>query len=209
MDPNKLVEQFEHTLPIEARLEELNEENIFMLYAAFCGDVERTAHAANLKPTDIIDLATKHGWNEKLRGIIELKNSGKPGDVERAINRALNFVQAHQYRMFLQRIVKRICGYSQDALDDLIISEKFSKEGLPVSRQLSTRALADLASALEKCHALTYLALNDSTTERRAREDKPDENVSGSELHAQIARAMSDMSPGAQLADAQPKIASP
>jgi hypothetical protein len=170
--------------------EAFNLDNVFMLYAAFCGDVDRTAHASSLTPTQVIDLAAEGKWNEKLKSILELKRSSKPGDVERAINRALNFVQAHRMRLFLERVVQRICAMPSEELDELLISYQKTEDGS--FKRLSTRAFADLSSALEKCHMLTYLALNDSTTERRARDDKPDAEVSGGELHAKIAAAMAN-----------------
>jgi hypothetical protein len=166
-----------------------DKENVFMLYATFCGDVERTAHAAGITPVEVINLAEAEGWNVKLRSIFELKKSGRSGDVERAINRALNFVQAHKLRCFLERVVQRIAAMPQEEVDDLLISYRTLKDG-GIGKQFSTRPLADLAAALEKCHVLTYLSLNDSTTERRARDDAPDKDVSGGELHAQIAAAM-------------------
>lgn len=183
-------------------------ENVFMLYATFCGDVERTAHAASLKPSVVMDLAQQHGWNERLRGIIELKNSGRPGDVERAINRALNFVQAHRYRGFLERVIQRVCSMDAGEMDDLLISLQYVEEGKSI-KKLSTRPLADLAAALEKCHAMTYSALNDSATERKARDERPDSEVSGGELHAVIARAMTNGGIGKQLSDAQDNSKSP
>lgn len=185
----------------QARVE-LDLENVFMLYANFCGDVERTAHAAGLEASVIIDLAQQNGWNEKLRSIIELKKSGKPGDIERAINRALNLVQVHRYRMFLERVVKRICSMDAEEMDELLISHHCIEEGV-TARKLSTRPLADLAAALEKCHAMTYLALGDTATERKGRDEAQDSSVSGGELHASIAKAMGNLSVQSKLTESQ------
>jgi len=181
---------------------ELDIENIFLLYATFCGDVERTAHACNRTPSEIISLASVHGWNEKLRGIIELKRSGKPGDVERAINRALNFVQAHKFRLFLERVLRDIYALDSAYLMELLVVGSVDKDGNK-SHKLSTRAFADLAAALEKCQAMTYLALGDSAGERKGREEAADSEASGVSLHSKLAALMANNSPSAALADSQ------
>lgn len=187
----------------------IDRQNAFLLYAAFTGDVERTAHALNVRAVDVLAMVEQERWNEKLRGILELKRSGKPGDVERAINRALNFVQAHRMRMFLERIMQRLTGMTHDEIDEYLFTGKVSKTG-DIEKKLSTRALADLASALEKCHAMTYLALTDTAQDRVKRNETQDASVSASDMHLRIAEAMqkagASVDPRAQLFDAQLEI---
>lgn len=185
---------------------ELDAENAFMLYATFCGDAERTGHALNIPAAAVLKLAEAGQWNEKLRGILELKRSAKPGDVERAVNRALNFVQAHRLRLFLERVLRRLCEASSDDLENLMATFKGAagQDSKYLERRFSTRPFADLASALEKCHAMTYQALNDTAPERKAREDAPDHDRSAGELHAKIAAAFAKgRDPASQLAEAQ------
>lgn len=186
----------------------LDRENAFLLFATFCGDVERTAHALNISGASVLKMAEDEGWLTKLHGIIELKRSKKPGDVERAISRAINFVQAHRYRMFLERVVHHLVGMNEEEFKTYLLT-KATKEGIVSA--LSTRALADLASAIEKCHAMTYLALNDTAQERIKRNEIDDGETSGGEIHAQIQKAFAEVrasnSPRAQLFDAQLKIA--
>jgi hypothetical protein len=179
-------------------------DDAFMLYATFCGDVERTAHALNLSEDEVRRKADAGGWDKKLRGILELKRSSKPGDVERAINRAINFVQAHKLRMFLERLLQRICDTPDEELNYYLMQTTLAKGGSET--RMSTRPMADLAAAFEKCHSMTYLALNDSMSERRHREDVGDATTSGGELHAKIAAAMARQ--GA-LSDAQDQQATP
>lgn len=186
----------------DAQSVQLDIENVFMLYATFCGDVERTAHAASKTPTEILVLAEAHGWNEKLRGILELKRSGKPGDVERAINRALNFVQAHKFRLFLERVLRDIYSLDSAYLMDLLVVASTDKDGNK-SHKLSTRAFADLAAALEKCQAMTYSALGDTAAERKGREDSNEAEASGVSLHSKLAAMMAESSPAAVLANSQ------
>lgn len=183
----------------------LDKEQAFELYATFCGDLERTAHALGVRPLDVLKAAEELGWNEKLAGIFKLKKSTRPGDVERALNRAQNFVQAHRFRRFVERVIHKLTGMNEGEFMEYIF-EATTKEGTTVTK-LSTRALADLASAMEKCQAMTYLALSDTAQDRAKRDEQVDENAVGGHLHAQIAAAMAevskDNSPRAQLLDAQ------
>jgi hypothetical protein len=61
----------------------------------------------------------------------------------------------------------------------------------PGDRRVSLRAVADLASALEKVQTLCYQALNDTTSERIKRKDDGETDVSATEMHAKIAAALS------------------
>src|SRR6267142_2103311 len=143
--------------------QDLDKDNVFMLYATFCGDRERTAHAMNIKA----------------------------GDVERAMNRAVNYVQAHRLRSFLERVLQHIFSRPLEQIEEWMFAFQYIKGNPEPVKKFSTRPLADLAAALEKCHSLTYLALGDSATERRGRSDTQDVDVSGGEIHARIAAAMS------------------
>jgi hypothetical protein len=58
-------------------------EQAFQLYATFCGDVERTAHALNVSPVDVLRTADEERWSERLKSILELKKSARPGDIVR------------------------------------------------------------------------------------------------------------------------------
>jgi hypothetical protein len=183
--------------------------NAFMLYATFCGDVVRTAAALGVTSVTVLKMADEENWAEQLKPILELKKSQRPGDIERAINRALNFVQAHQARMFLQRVLQRMTGFTQEELEEYLLTDRSAKDGSQFKR-LSTRALADLASALEKAQSLTYMALND-TAQERVRRKEDDSSGSASDLHLKIAEAMGKVkasnTPRALLFDAQLAVA--
>jgi len=184
---------------------EIDRENAFMLYAAFTGDLERTAAALGVRPMDVLRVAQEEEWDEKLKPILDLKKSSKPGDVNRAINRALNFVQSHKLRMVIERIIRRLTGMTPEELEEYLFTTSTGKGGEKISK-LSTRAVADLASALEKCHAMTYAALNDSMPER-AKRNEGDGGVDAGDMHAKIAEAMrkaaASKSPHAQVFDAR------
>lgn len=195
----------------------IDRENAFLLYAAFTGDLERTAAALGVRPMDVLRVKQEEDWDEKLKPILELKKSSKPGDTERAINRALNFVQSHRMRMVIERIIRRLTGMSPEELDAYMFTTEKTKDGSVISK-LSTRALADLASALEKCHAMTYAALNDSAPERARRGADADGGVGAADMHVRIAEAMRKAAEGktpvaqvfdARLAIAQAEVAAP
>lgn len=183
----------------------LDREQAFLLYATFCGDIEKTAHALSVRPVDVLKMADEEGWHNQLKNILEMKKSAKPGDVERAVNRALNFVQAHRMRLFVERILHKLVSMGNDEVEEYIFS-KHSIKGVAF-KSLTTRAIADLASAMEKAQAMSYLALNDTAQDRAKRKDAGDDGESGGELHAKIAQAMAKVrassSPRAQLFDAQ------
>lgn len=184
----------------------LDREQAFLLYATFCGDVEKTSHALNVRPVDVLKMADEEGWNNQLKNILEMKKSARPGDVERAVNRALNFVQSHRMRLFVERILHKLVSMGDSEVESYIFSDHSSKDGVAFKR-LSTRAIADLASAMEKAQALSYQALNDTAQDRAKRKESGDDSDSGGELHAKIAAAMAKVrassTPRAQLFDAQ------
>jgi hypothetical protein len=187
------------TISPEAMPQEVNRQTAFLLYATFCGDVERTAHALNVRAVDLLRVADAEGWDNKLAGILALKKSARPGDLERAINRALNYVQAHIWRQFLDRIVQDLCNMSPAQL------AACDEKGKP---NVSPRSLADLSSALEKAHHMTYAALNDTAGERTKRKlDEDDATASPAQLFTQMAKAMAEVeqstTPRAMLFDAQ------
>lgn len=180
-------------------------EQAFLLYATFTGDIVRTAHALDVPEIAVLRVADEEGWQNRLGPILTMKKSSRPGDVERAINRAMNFVQAHQFRLFVDRVIRRVSGLDDTEFEDYLMCAHTVKG--EVVRKLSTRALADLASAMEKAQALTYAALNDSAPERAKRATVDDDGAAASEMHAKIAAGMSAAgtsgSPRALLFDAQ------
>jgi hypothetical protein len=180
----------------------IDRENLFLLYSTFCGDVEKTAHAAGLRPLDVIRCADDLGWTEKLKPIFALKKSSAPGDIERGINRAIAFTQAHRLRMVLDRAIARISGLNDVDFDEQLFP--VNKNGF---RTLTTRALTDLAAAVEKCNAQAAQALSDTAQDRARRDEASEKGEASGGIHATIAAAMAavskDCSPRAQLVDAQ------
>ena len=181
-------------------------ESAFLLFATFAGDIVKTAHALNLNEGAVLKMVEEEGWTAKLGPIIALKKSNRPGDLERACNRALNFAQAHRMRLFVGRVIHRVCGMKEQEFEEYLMSAETRKDGAVV-KKLSTRAIADLASAMEKAHALSYMSLNDTAAERVKRKEAEDADVSAVDIHAAISDAFGKVrasnSPRAQLFDAQ------
>ncbi len=188
-----------------------DKENAFLLYAVFCGNVTQTAHALGVGEKLVADVAIENKWDQRLRPIIELKNSTKPGDVERAVNRAMNFVQAHRYRLFLERVLREMTGLSQQDIRAYMLATDVDKDGV-AAKKFNTRALADFASALEKCQSMTYLALNDTATDRKERGEDNASDAAAAEMHLRLADAMAkaggpSMTPKGMLLDYQLSVA--
>lgn len=177
----------------------LDTEQIFLVFASLCGDVDATAAAVGISPHVVARLADAESWADRIAPIVAKRKSTKPGDVERAINRALNFAQAHRYRLFLQRVAQQMYGWTDEELGQFLTkmepSKKLRHDAADVTQRLviTTRSLADFATALEKAQMMTYLALKDTATDRKGRaDDDQGEELSAAALHAQIAKAMSE-----------------
>ena len=194
---------------------EIDRENAFNLYSIFVGSAVRTAAALDC-PVELIEaLAIEHRWDKKIRPLIELKASSRAGDVERAISSAINFSQANRMRVFLERVLRNMTGMSTRDLEAFLFPQEEEGRGdaRRLVRKFSTRPLADLASALEKCHAMTYQALGDTATDRKERKEAGgDDDTSAAEMHMKLAAAMNAsggkaISPRAIVLDTQLAIA--
>ncbi len=189
----------------------IDREQAFLLYATFTGDLEKTAHALNVPAVAVLKMADDEGWNEKLAPILKMKKSVKPGDMERSMNRAVNYVQGHRMRIMITRTLSVLLNMTEEdikgRIDETTGMIDVNDPGLKDSPNKTlarvtkskpgsfSRLLADLASALEKCHSMTYQALNDTVQERTKRkEDNSDASVAA--MHAQIADAMADAKVG-------------
>lgn len=191
-------------LAIKAEACTIDRENAWLLFATFAGDVEKTALALNVSPATVIQVADDEGWLQRLKPIIDLKRSGRPGDIERALNRAVNYVQAHKFRLIVERTLQRLTAMTVEEFDLYILSKPGKEGGREMA--LTTRAIADLASALEKAQAMSYAALQDTGTDRARHKEGSSENAA-SEMYDKMAAAMASVkgsqTPRALLLDAQ------
>lgn len=172
----------------------LDEDNVFMLYAAFCGNVDRTATAAGITCGEVLDLIAKNNWTEKIRGLIELRKTEAAGVVEQEISRAMNFVQVQRYRLFLEKVIRNLINMSENDLFKFLVNDRIDKNGKVTGQVFSTRPLADIASAMEKVHWMSYQALGDTPQDRaRRKEGARDAEHTECDVHARIAKALAGM----------------
>ncbi|NOS67774.1 MAG: hypothetical protein HOO67_05435 [Candidatus Peribacteraceae bacterium] len=165
----------------------LDVAQIFLTYMSLVGCVEKVAAALDLDPAIVQGLADEFGWDVKIRRVSLMSKSGKPGDYERAQNRALNFVQAHRLRLVLDKL---IAAYSDKTPEEAVLqTSNIDKEGIP---RASSRFFADLAAAMEKVQALSYAALGDSLKERTERSDDNDGGMTPNQLHAAVIAALNN-----------------
>ncbi len=198
----ELIDNPETNLPANNLLARLSEagkrvetiadpEEVFRLYAMFVGDLERTAIAAHLPLEQVAEMAAAGDWNKRIAVLIRLQKSGIPGDVERGVNRAINFIQADRMRRVIERVINTLNNMSADEMMQNLLCVTEDRNG-NVTSKILTRPFADLATALEKCHAMTYQALNDTATDRKGRSEHEDTaSASAGEMHLALVDAMS------------------
>lgn len=160
---------------------------IFLTYCALVGDSEKVAAALDLDPDFVRKLAHDEGWQTKIERICLLSKAGRPGDFERAQNRALSFVQAHQVRELIGRVVAKFRDMTEEEVLEAIST--VAKDG---SRHVSARFFADLTASLEKAHALAYQALGDTAGERKDRTSDESDEINASALHSAVIAALNN-----------------
>lgn len=158
---------------------------VFLGFVALVGDIDRTALAFNLSPRVVRHLAEKNGWDDKIRSISFQNKSGKPGDFEKATNRALSFVTGHMLRSVISKIIENIHGMSRSDIVKTVIVQK----GGGVT--FSAGFYSDLSAALERCNSICFAALEDDAGGRtRAGKEAVSAELSVTALHAAISSAL-------------------
>jgi len=156
---------------------------VFLTYMALIGDVPRVALALNITEDIVNELADREGWSDKVRRISVLSKSGKPGDYEKAQNRALNFVQAHQLRRQIDRAIYFISSKE--------IEDSLKKIDFHGNVTFTARVFAELTKAMQAAHEMTYSALGDSVKERDpSTADGEQTAINSAALHASLIGAL-------------------
>lgn len=211
----KSIEALESLLPAPEQQpgDTIDRDKAFQTYAAFNGDVARTAHALNVEPLVLLKMVDEGQWSIRLRSIFELRKTGKPADVERGISRTINFVQAHRLRMYLDRVVAWLYNMNDEEMIDFCVKPVLDKEGNSVGKMIVLKPLAELATALEKVHMMCYYSMADSPSERNKRGIDDNKELSLVDMHAAMAQQMAEIheddSPRAKELDAELKKANP
>jgi hypothetical protein len=159
-----------------------DEVQIFHVFMVLVGDVEKTAAALDVDPDLIRSLAEKYNWTEKVRRISILSKGGTQGDWERAQNRALNFVQAHQLRRIIDLQLAELADKPVDEVLKITDQRTFETK-------YSARVLVDLARAMQAVQEMSYNALGDSVKERTAEKTSEDPITQGG-LHTAMISAL-------------------
>lgn len=167
----------------------INREQALLLYVTNSCDVAKTAFSLGIDAVALQKVVDSEKWDERLGAIREKIKGESAGSVERGINRSLNFVMAHRFRILLERALQVMENWTDEELRDALQSESTSKAG-KTSYRVSTRWAGDFSSALEKMAAMSYAATNDSAGERVKRRDEEDSGVSKLDIHQKIAQCM-------------------
>ena len=171
---------------------------IFLVFMATIGDVEKTALALELDPAFVTWLAEQEGWSEKVRRVSVMSKGGKPGDWERAQNRCLNFVQAHRVRTLIDRLLLELGKVPVEELPGKFKTvDRFGKD-----KGVSARFFADITAALDKVHMLSYYALGDSVGERIKRTEDEGGDRSVNDIHAALIQALNSPNVGHETSEA-------
>lgn len=164
----------------------------FLVFMSLVGDVGKTAHALNKDPEFIQRLADSEGWSDKIQRVSLMSRGQRPGDWERAVNRAMIFVQAHQLRGIVDTILARLRDMDADQL--MSFCSSVDKNGVP---HFSAKPLTDLTTAIEACSRISLVALGDTVTERVERNEAKDGGgLKVSDLHAAIIAGLSNLGKG-------------
>lgn len=173
---------------------QIDAAQVFLVYMALVGDIDKTALACDLDPIVVEQLADKFKWTEKIKRVSIMSKGEKPGSYEKACNRALNFAQAHLFRSLVQKVLENLAEKDGAELLACMASTKAGQV------TLSAKLFSDLAAAAEKAHHLSYLALGDEVAGREAGATGKDDDLSIESLHASVISALSHpASAGAEL----------
>ena len=168
---------------------------VLLTYVATVGDVHKTATALDLDPATVRQLASQEGWDAKIQRVTMLSKSGRPGDWERASNRALCWVQGHRIRSLIDRVILHF-----EDMSEAEVCAEITATGKNGVRHVSARFFTDLAAAAQRAHEMTYAALGDTATDRSNREDEPDQ-LNTSALHAAVMTALNSGTAAGKPAD--------
>jgi hypothetical protein len=159
---------------------------VFLVFMSLVGDVPKTAAAVDLDPEFVQWLADTEGWTAKIKRVSMMSKSEKPGDFERAVNRALAFAQAQRMRLLLDGALSE--AHKMKSAELLAKTSTSDKAG---RARWSGKFFLDMASAIETVTRVSLVALGDTVTERVEREDTGGD-VSASSLHQSILNALNN-----------------
>lgn len=134
-------------------------ESAFHVWLASGGDAASAARVLGVAPADVRRLAKENRWETRLRALAEVGAAGAltPDDYHEAqiaLNRGVNYVQAHRLRVLCDRALLEF-NASRSLLADFTATDKHG------NTSIDFKPLADLARVTEIAHRLTSNALGD------------------------------------------------
>lgn len=160
---------------------------VFLGYCACVGDVQKVALMFDLDPALVEKLAEENEWTDKIRRLSLVSKDGTDnGEWAKMQNRALSYVQGHQLRSILQRVLENV---GQMTREDLTATVTAVKAG---SVTFTARFYADLAAAMQSAHSMCFTALGDSASERKELAEGKEEGLSIEKLHSAVLMALSN-----------------
>lgn len=159
---------------------------VFLGYVACVGSIEKVSLMFDLDPSLVEKLAEENDWLGKVKRLSLVSKDGTDNNEwAKMQSRAISYVQGHQLRAVLQRVLENI---NQMTREDLTATVTAVKAG---SVTFTARFYADLAAAMQSAHQMCYAALGDSASERE-KVSGGEETLSIEKLHSAVLMALSN-----------------
>jgi hypothetical protein len=181
-----MVAQLWRNCEVKVNKNHLDVSRCFIVFMTLCGDVQKTAAALDIDPAIVEKLATDEQWHQKISRVSLLSKSGKPGEYERGVNRALNFAQSHRARLLLDKVLEEFEDKTPEEILEVLSTR--TKSG---AMMVSARFFADLIAAMEKAQHMSYLALGDTVAERPDVSTEEGE-LSANQMHQAVIQALNN-----------------
>lgn len=143
---------------------------ILQVYLATFGDAEKTAMILNTDVRVIESYAAEENWQKKVDALRKLRAEHGADALARELNRTANFVQAIRLRKMLDRFIKNVCRKGK--------FEDFCTNHGKNASNISFKAPLELVKACQLVQDMTYNALADNKTARKASESEDSESNS-------------------------------
>ena len=167
-----------------------------LAYLSNLGDTQKAADYLGVKKEILEKQVELHGWKEKLKKLLQVRDQKGQAEFAREINRLMNLTQAVRIRALIDCLLKRVTK-DDLSMEDLITVK--AKHG----NNISFRALAELTKAMQICHQITYAALGDQTSERLFDKDVAVKKGEGIEEESSLAvfRTLTQLAHGTHPTD--------
>lgn len=166
--------------------DELDVSKIFLTYLAACGDIEKTAVAADCTISEVVYLAKTEQWDLKMQqqALRPAKDFKSAQQQAREVNRMACYVQALRLRGLIDETIHHLYENGTESLEHFCTEKK--RDG---STFFTTKPLLELVKSAEAAHALLYRALGDVVA---AKDSPADAFKNLSSLHMTVVQQLSN-----------------